>query len=160
MVSAKRCSEVISEDFLKLALRRVAWIREQQWLVWLIVLGSRLWLVGFHVFSFSWWERNRHYLPFGLGWALPPTWIICLCLPPDRTWHKGRIIVGLSEGEVGREPRLEPCWFMLDINSFSAMWACSKTKLAIGSLDTNVSLTSQAGHELKRKSRHGCLIIA
>ena len=53
---------------------------------------------------------------------------ICLCLPPDRTWHKvmtrRSIIEGLGEGKVGHEPRLEPCWSLLVIGLLSAMWAC------------------------------------
>ena len=53
---------------------------------------------------------------------------ICHCLPPERTWHKvNDLKVGLKwrlgEGEVRYELRLEPCWTMLIISSFSAMWA-------------------------------------
>ena len=68
------CQEVILEDFLKLALRRAAWIgdflelalrravwmRKQQWLVWLAVLSLRLWSVGFHVVC------RPHVQQFGL----------------------------------------------------------------------------------------------
>ena len=40
---------------------------------------------------------------------------ICLCLPPEGTWHKindPRVVLkwGLGEGKVGHEPRVEPCW--------------------------------------------------
>ena len=53
---------------------------------------------------------------------------ICLCLPPDRTWHKVNdwkvcLKWGLEEGTGGQEWGLEPCWTLLLIGSFSAMWA-------------------------------------
>ena len=53
---------------------------------------------------------------------------ICLCLPPDRTWHKVNdpkvdYSGDLGEVMVGHEPRLEPCWTMLVIGPLCAMWA-------------------------------------
>ena len=73
---------------------------------------------------------------------------ICLCLPPDRTWHKVNdpkvdYSRDLGEGKVGHEPRLEPCL----------------TMLVIGPL-CNVSLMSLARHGPKAGSRHVSLIIA
>ena len=52
---------------------------------------------------------------------------ICLCLPPDRTWHKvndSKVDYSgdLREWKVGKEPRLEPCWTMPVIGPLSAMW--------------------------------------
>ena len=54
--------------------------------------------------------------------------IIGFCLQPDRTWHKVNdpkvgLKWGLGKGNVGHEPRLEPCWTRLVISSLSAMWA-------------------------------------
>ena len=53
---------------------------------------------------------------------------ICLCLPPDMTWHKVNdskvgLKWGLEEGKVGHEPRFDPCLATLVICSLSAMWA-------------------------------------
>ena len=53
---------------------------------------------------------------------------ICLCLRPDRTWHKVNdpkvdYSGGLGEGNVGNEPRLEPWLTMFVIDPLSAMWA-------------------------------------
>ena len=55
-------------------------------------------------------------------------WNICLHFPPGRTWHKVNGLKvdysgDLEEGKVGHESRLEPCWIMLVIDSFHAMWA-------------------------------------
>ena len=52
---------------------------------------------------------------------------ICLCLLPERTWHKVNdpkvdYIGDLGEGKIGHETRLEPCWTMLVIGPLSAMW--------------------------------------
>ena len=52
---------------------------------------------------------------------------ICVCLPPDRTWHKVYNPMvdysgDLGEGKVVYEPRLEPCRSMLLIDPLSAMW--------------------------------------
>ena len=79
----------------------------------------------------------------------PGKGFICLCLPPDRTWHKVNDMKvgsksGLGEGKVGFEPRLEPCWTLLE----HRLTKC------------NVSLMSLSGHGPKHGSRHGCLIIA
>ena len=53
---------------------------------------------------------------------------ICLCLPPDRTWHKVNDLKvdysgDLGEEKVRHEPRLEPYLAMLLIDPLSAMWA-------------------------------------
>ena len=53
---------------------------------------------------------------------------ICLCLQPDRTWHKINdpkvdYSGDLGEGKIGQEPRLESFWTMLVIGQLSAMWA-------------------------------------
>ena len=53
---------------------------------------------------------------------------ICLCIPPDRTWHKVNdsmvdYSLDLGEGKVEHEPRLEPCLTLLAIGPLSAMWA-------------------------------------
>ena len=53
---------------------------------------------------------------------------ICLCLPPDKTWHrvydpKVGYCEDLGEGKVGYEPRLEPCWTMPVIGpDYSLNW--------------------------------------
>ena len=50
-------------------------------------------------------------------------------LPPTRqAWHKvndpqADYSEDLGVGNVGHEPRFEPCWSMLLINPLSAMWA-------------------------------------
>ena len=74
-------------------------------------------------------------------------WYICLCLPPDRTWHKVNepkvdYSGDLEERKVGHEPRLEPCW----------------TKLVIDP-QCNVGLMILAGLGPKSGFRHVCLII-
>ena len=53
---------------------------------------------------------------------------ICLCLPPDWTWHKVTdtnvdLKWELQEGKVGLESRLELSWTLLVIGSLNAMEA-------------------------------------
>ena len=45
---------------------------------------------------------------------------ICHCLPSGRTWHKVKdpkvdYSGGLREGKVGHEPKLKPCWNMMQL---------------------------------------------
>ena len=45
---------------------------------------------------------------------------ICHCLPPDRAWHKVNDLKvdysgGLGKEKVGQEPKLKPCWIMMQL---------------------------------------------
>ena len=67
----------------------------------------------------------------------------CLCLLSDRTWHKVNVpkvdySEDLEEGNVGHEPRLEPCWTMLVIGPLSAMCAWWASLV----MDSNLDLGS------------------
>ena len=51
---------------------------------------------------------------------------ICICLPPDRTWHKVNdtkvdYSENLGEGKIGHEPRFQLCCTMLVIDPLGAM---------------------------------------
>ena len=68
-----RRPKVISEDFLKLALRRDVWIRRAAVVGLLAVLGPRLWLVGFHVICFGWWwDADPTFGSLVLWWGRRP----------------------------------------------------------------------------------------
>ena len=134
--------KVVSEDFLMLALRRAVWMRKAA-VVGLAGCARSAAVVGSCV---DCWLESRHQL---LGWPgaarlwqlllirpwsdcynqrrQPECVYFCLCLPPDRTWHKVNdpkveLLSGFGERKVGHEPSLEPCWTMLVIGPFSAMW--------------------------------------
>ena len=66
------------------------------------------------------------------GWGQSPWQInavdICLCLSPDRTWHKVNDLKidysgDLGEGKVGHKPRLGICWSSAHLMQCGAWWA-------------------------------------
>ena len=68
--------------------------------------------------SNTWWILTSSAFQFN----------ICLCLPPDRTWHKVNdpkvdYSGSLGEGKVKNELGLKPCWTILVTGPISAMWA-------------------------------------
>ena len=70
---------------------------------------------------------------------------VCLCLPPDRTWHKVFFMVRCREGDVGHEPRLEPFWTYAG-HRLSLCNVSQMTPLLV--LDSVVSLARTPTHSL------------
>ena len=59
-------------------------------------------------------KTNKILLNYGVtNWIFSQRKDICLCLPPDRTWSKCRLILWIRGGKLGQDPRLNPaglCW--------------------------------------------------
>ena len=109
---------------------------------WVILCQSCLWrrtgLEGFGCSLLS--QLDRKWMLFD----------ICRSLPLSRTWHKvNDYSADLGEGKVGHEPRLEPCWSMLVIDTPSAMWSW----WALLYLDPNLGPGTYACLKLKLDSK-------